>query len=135
MSDRRSTLTGWVPRIGEYVWQQMYSPQHPANDSTITERIEHGSLYMDRRLQVVVDVVPNYEGRKGHTRWQTRKPGRDLGPAHHSHTENDWCVLESATPAEVADAVRNARPDRADPWTEPETHGAAVQPSLFAGVA
>lgn len=114
MDDRRSTLTGWVPRIGEYVWQQMYSPQHPTLDSTITERIEHGRTYMDRMLQIVVAIVPDYEGR-GHTRWVTRKPGPNLGPAHHSHTQSDWCVLESVTPAEQAEIERqNAGPDTPD---------------------
>jgi hypothetical protein len=110
---RSTTLRGWVPRIGELVWQTMYSPQRPAPDSTITERIEHGRVYMARRLQVVVAVVPDYEG-SGLTRWVTRKPGPNQGAAHHSHTESDWCVLESVTAAEATETARNTRPDTPD---------------------
>lgn len=103
----RSTLTGWQPRVGDLVWQQMYSPQRPAVDSTIEERISAGATYGDRRRMIVTRVVPDFNV-PGLTRWCMRKPGRDLGPAHWSYVESDWCVLEPVTLAEALEAERDA---------------------------
>lgn len=101
---RRSTLHGWEPRVGDLVWVQMYSPQHPEIDSTIEERIAHGKTYLERRLMIVTAVHPDHP-RPGLTCWSTRKPGRDLGPAYWSGCDSDCCVLEEATEDETGEVT------------------------------
>jgi hypothetical protein len=99
-SGPKSTLTGWTPAVGDLVWVQMYSPQLPEVDSTIEERIAHGKTYMDRRLMIVMAVHPDHP-RVGVTRWSTRKPGPDKGPAYWSGCDSDCCVLEDASSEET----------------------------------
>lgn len=107
----KSTLTGWQPSVGDLVWQQMYSPQHPAHDSTITERIEHGRTYCARRLMRLHGIRPDFRG-QGVTRWFLMDPWRPVatgfptGREGPSWVESDWCVLESVTLAEALAAER-----------------------------
>lgn len=108
------TLDGYDPVPGDdLVWQQMYSPQLPAWDSSITERIQRGQTYGHRRLMEVVEVFPYYchgipaGGRttsraRPLTRWMLRPadPQQRGGDFPYSLVENDWCVLELVDPAE-----------------------------------
>lgn len=110
-----STLRGYVPQVGDLVWQQMYSPCSPALDSTIHDRVARGDLYGERRRMVVRAVTPNYDstayarslGADVAPRRVTRWALQDPDPARcrdecrgYSWVEDDWCVLELVEPEE-----------------------------------
>lgn len=108
----RSTLTGWRPEPGTYVWQQMWSPVDPAHDSTLEERIERGAFYGARRLHIVLRVTwddPAHGGRHRYltldadNRYSDSTVAQLIAGTWHegwvdgmSATESDWCVLEEA---------------------------------------
>lgn len=89
------TTTGYLPQLGDHVWQQMYRPDRPTSSASISERIAQGDTYGERRQMIVVAIVPNYQDRQV-TRWQLLP----LDPAHRrgefpwSLVESDWCVLQ-----------------------------------------
>lgn len=85
------TTTGYVPKIGDRVWQQMYCPQPHAS---ITERIAHGRTYGGRRQMIVVAIVERYQ-ETNRTRWQLLPldPADRRGEFPWSLVESDWCVL------------------------------------------
>jgi hypothetical protein len=104
------TLDGWLPEPGSYVWQQMYSPQIPAPDSTIYQRIQKGQTYGPRRLMRVLRIVPNDPQHSGldryyliaadhkYTERTIARLMENLGalgdwPDGMSATESDWAVL------------------------------------------
>lgn len=109
-----TTLAGYVPEVGDLVWQQMYCPTRPAHDSSITERVAGGQTYGKRALMQVVAVVPGYDSTeyarslgvdvppKVVTRWllQAADPKDRRGEFPYSAVEDDWCVLEYVPPAE-----------------------------------
>lgn len=109
-----TTLDGYVPAPGDLVWQQMWSPQQPTPDSSIHERVAHGTPYGERRLMVVDSVTPGHDAHD-----YARSLGADLPPrivtqwvllpadpalrrrdAYLSIVEDDWCVLELVPPAD-----------------------------------
>lgn len=90
-----TTLDGYQPAPGDIVWQQMYNPQTPTPDSTITERVAAGATYGRPRLMIVREIHAHDDGRR--TRWvlQVTDPNRRRGGTHgYSWVEDDWCVLE-----------------------------------------
>ena len=110
-----TTLDGYQPQVGDTVWMQMYSPQIPSHDATITERVANGSRYCERRIVIVRDIFPGYDITE-----HARSFGVDVAPRHvtrwvlqdadpkkrgdackgYSWVEDDWCVLELVTPAD-----------------------------------
>jgi hypothetical protein len=95
--------------VGQLVWVQLYSPVHPAGDSTIEERIAHGKLYGIRRLSRLAGIVEHYNSRayaqemgaaiesKDVTRYWTVDPDRPNDASRMSWFESDWCVIEDAS--------------------------------------
>jgi hypothetical protein len=123
-----SALDG-VIEVGDVVWQQMYSPQHPAWDSTLTERIASGKTYGDRREMRVLGIWP-YEGDRcasclgsGRSmlgdhppcapcagvgtiwrphitvKWMLAEVGREGDHSTYSWVDDSWCLLEHAVTA------------------------------------
>lgn len=103
-----STLQGYVPQVGDLVWQQMYSPQLPYPGASIADRVAHGARHGPRRKMVLLEVVPDYDAAayarslgqdvapRMVTRWrlQPADPGQRRGEFPYSLVEDDWCVLE-----------------------------------------
>lgn len=90
--------------VGQLVWQQMFSPQHPEWTSTIEERVTSGKTYGPRRLMRLRGIIPNYRvDRNGNavTRWWLSDPDRPNDASGMSYVESDWCVLTDAS-AEAA---------------------------------
>lgn len=112
-----STLTGYVPEVGDLVWQQMWSPTAPHPHSSIEERVTHGEPYGARRQMIVREIIENYDADAYSrslaaapetlpprlvTRWvlQETDPTRCRGECRgFSWVEDDWCVLELVDPA------------------------------------
>lgn len=73
-------------RVGDLVWQQMWSPQTPE-----PKTIKYGP----RRLMKLAGIIENHEG-GGTTRWWLVDPDRPNDESRMSWVESDWCDLEPA---------------------------------------
>ena len=110
-----STLTRYVPQVGDLVWLQMYDPQAPTPEATIEERVAHGQTYGQRRQMIVRGITPDYDSTAYSrslgldvaprlvTRWTLQDPDpqrrRDECRGY-SWVESDWSVLEPVNPTE-----------------------------------
>lgn len=109
-----SALDG-VLEAGDIVWQQMYSPTHPAWDSTLEERIAGGVLYGGRTQMRLISIYrdgvdgPCQHADENGLHLLSGKPiwahsehyvtavlGREGDGDHYSITDDNWCVLEHA---------------------------------------
>lgn len=99
-----STLTGYVPKVGDHVWQQMYSPQQPHWSSTIEERVAGGITYGPRRRMIVVSADHGDDGTE-HWVLQAVEPKDRRGEWPYSSVNSDWCVLELDIEAEWQEAL------------------------------
>ena len=95
-------------RVGDIVWQQMYSPVYPSPNSMIEERIAAGVLYGPRRLMRLAGIIENYDSTEYVralgveseprlvTRWWLVDPEQPNEHSRMSWVDSDWCVLEHA---------------------------------------
>ncbi|HEY3545069.1 MAG TPA: hypothetical protein VGK17_03130 [Propionicimonas sp.] len=104
-----STLTGYVPKVGDHVWQQMYSPQQPHWSSTIEERVAGGITYGPRRRMIVVYASVDHLDDHGNPvlHWQLlpADPKDRHGEFPWSIVDSDWCVLEIDDEAEWQESL------------------------------
>lgn len=104
-----STLDGtYTPAVGDLVWEQLYDPQRPANDSSIRERVDAGLELGERSLMELHKITRDYDPTeyarglgadlepRSVTRWYLVDPGKPNEPSRMSWVEDDWCVLEPA---------------------------------------
>ena len=98
-----TTLDGYTPKVGDHVWQQMYSPQQPHWSSTIEERVAGGITYGPRRRMVVEDVSTDTDGTQ---RWVLTYVDKSEQHGYpYSSVNSDWCVLELDGEAEWQEAL------------------------------
>ncbi len=106
-----SALDG-VLEVGDVVWQQMYSPVHPAWQSTLAERMADGQTYGRRRMMRLAGIYRDgVDGPCPHADENGLHPlsGQPIHdhtehyycvgidkPSDESWTDNNWCVLEHA---------------------------------------
>lgn len=119
----RSTLDGYVPQVGDVVWQRLYSPTQPSPDSTIQQRVEAGPAYRSR-LMILRGIMHDYDvnaaarelGADLPPRLATRWALQDADPQQRrdecrgfSWVESDWCVLELVErPAQQLDLLQES---------------------------
>lgn len=115
-----STLDGsYEPKVGDHVWQQMYSPSKPHPGATIEERVAGGVTYGKRRRMILVAIHPDRDTteyarslgmdvpERHATGWllQAEDPKDRTGEFPFSSVDSDWCVLEPIEDAEWQEAL------------------------------